>query len=94
MPKSQKRIIATELNNSERVTSLRRLSEPVGTAAVIILLIVTGTVTLRNIQRLWSDSSVIEESHKTLNLIDALEFSLTKAETGQRGCIITGDEPI
>ncbi len=59
---------------------------------MIILLIVTGTVTLRNIQRLWTDSSVIEGSHETLNLIDALEFSLTKAETGQRGYIITGDE--
>ncbi len=52
----------------------------------------TGTVTLRNIQLLWSDSSVVESSHQTLKLIDALEFALTKAETGQRGYIVTGDE--
>ncbi len=71
---------------------LRRLSQPIGTATVIILLIVSGTVTLRNIQRLWTDSSVVEDSQETLHLIDALELSLTKAESGQRDYIITGDD--
>ncbi len=78
------------LPNSKSIR--RQLSEPVGAAAVIILLIAAGTVSLRNIQSLWSDSSIVENSYETLNLIDELEFMLTKAETGQRGYIITGDD--
>ncbi len=78
--------------DSHSKSFLRQLSEPVGAAAVIVLLVVVGTISLRNIQSLWSDSSVVENSYETLRLIDELEFMLTKAEAGQRGYIITGDE--
>ncbi len=80
------------LPDSNLKSFLRQLPEPIGTAAVIILLVATGTVTLRNIQRLWSDSTIVEKLYERLDLIDALESALTKAESGQRGYIVTGDE--
>ncbi|MBB3209183.1 PAS domain S-box-containing protein [Rhodopirellula rubra] len=80
------------MHKTKSKSVLRRLSEPLGTGAVIVLLLLSGTVTLRNIHGLWSDSSVMADSQKTLDLINSLELALTKAETGQRGYIITGDE--
>ncbi len=59
---------------------------------MIVLLLVAGTVSLRNIQRLWSDSSIVEHSYETLSLIDELALALANAEAGQRGYIITGDD--
>jgi len=63
----------------------RRLFGPVGIAAVIFLLVVAGTVSLRKTERLWSDSSFGEHSYETLNLIDKLEFALTNAQTSVIG---------
>jgi len=80
------------LFDSSSKSVLRQLSGPVATAAVIILLIATGSVSLRNTQRLSSDFAIIEHSYETLNLIDELDFAIANAETYQRSYVITGDD--
>lgn len=63
----------------------RRLFGPVGMAAIILLLIIADTISLRKTELLWSDSSFVEHSYATLNLIDNLEFALTKAQMSEIG---------
>ena len=61
-------------------------------AAIICVLIMCGTVTFQSIQRNRTNADLVAQTHKSIGAIDLLESTLTDAETGQRGYIITGDK--
>ncbi len=69
----------------------RRLSQPVATVTVIILLILSGTLTLQNIRTLWKNATSVQSTYEYLSVIERLESLLKDAEAGQRGYIITGN---
>ncbi len=79
------------MNEITTKSLLLRLSQPVGTVAVIILLVLTGAVTLRNIRTLGENTTSVQMTYEFLGAIDRLESSLKDAEAGQRGYIITGN---
>ena len=79
------------MNETTPKSLIRRLNQPVGTVAVIVLLAFTATVTFRNIRTLWKNATSVQMTYEFLSVIDRLESSVTGAETGQRGYIITGN---
>ncbi len=73
------------------LTRKRHLAEPIGTAAIISLLVVTGVVTLQNLGRMRQDVNEVRHSYEVLNSMDAVASALKDAESGQRGYLLTGD---
>ncbi|HVW24993.1 MAG TPA: CHASE3 domain-containing protein [Polyangiaceae bacterium] len=58
-----------------------------------VLLIAVGTVAYRSIVLLTQTSYSVAHSHQVLEHISTVASLLKDAETGQRGYVITGDEP-
>ncbi len=61
-------------------------------ATVIILLLVSGAITLRNLTRMHQAAINLEDSYAVLESLDTLTLLLREAETGQRGFLVTGNE--
>ncbi len=74
------------------IRKLNRLSEPVSAAAIIVLLMISGFVTLRSLSRMWSDVAKVGDSYGVLESLDSLGLALREAEAGERGYLVTGDE--
>ena len=70
----------------------RQFGEPLATGAMILLLVVTGAITLRNLGRLWKDSLEVGRSYDVMNVVDAIEYSLTESDDSQRAFLATGQE--
>lgn len=70
----------------------RQFGEPLATAAMIGLLVITGAITLRNLGRLRKDSLEIGRSYDVMNVVDAIEYSLTQWDDCQRAFLATGQE--
>ncbi|GAA4453206.1 hypothetical protein GCM10023156_23810 [Novipirellula rosea] len=61
-------------------------------ATVIILLVVSGVVTLQNLTRMHHAAINLGDSYAVLDSLDSVALALREAETGQRGYLVTGDE--
>jgi signal transduction histidine kinase len=64
-----------------------------GVATALAMMIFIGVLTFRTITRSREDIGWVTHTHLVLEALEALSGSLTDAETGQRGFIITGEEP-
>ncbi|EMI21210.1 signal transduction histidine kinase with CheB and CheR activity [Rhodopirellula maiorica SM1] len=71
----------------------QRMAEPFAVAAVVILLVITGFVTFHNTRRLRAHTDLVGHSHKLLGVLERIESTIKSAETGQRGFLITAQEP-
>ena len=65
----------------------------VGYGLALAILITIGSVTYLAITKLTDTSERVAHTHKVLENLAGLIQALTNAETGQRGFIITGEEP-
>ncbi len=74
------------------IRQLNRLLEPICAAAIIILLIFSGFVTLRSLSKMWKDVAKVDSSHAVMESLDSLSIALREAEAGQLGFVVTGDE--
>jgi transcriptional regulator with PAS, ATPase and Fis domain len=64
-----------------------------GFAVALAILIVVGAVSYRTTTRFLDELQWQVHSHRVLDELDALHISLHQAETGQRGFVLTGEEP-
>lgn len=64
-----------------------------GFAVSFVLLLGIGTIAYRGIESLTSTSYLVAHTHKVLEHLSSLSSLMKDAETGQRGFIITGQEP-
>jgi PAS domain S-box-containing protein len=58
---------------------------------VIGLLLTDAGIAYHNIKKLYAGSEQVTHTHKVIETLQAIDGSLTDAETAQRGFIITGD---
>ena len=57
-------------------------------AAIVLI----GTVSWRNTVKLTETATMVEETHKVLEVLEGVFSDLKDCETGQRGFLLTGDE--
>ena len=67
--------------------------EPVAVSAVIALLLLSSYASYRNLEVLKSASVQVDRANQFLVASEQLESAVKDAETGQRGYLITGEEP-
>ena len=60
-------------------------------AAVICILITSGTMTFQSILRIQNNAKMVEQSHDVIVAFDHLESFVKDAETGALGFFVTGD---
>src|SRR5712691_6864180 len=65
----------------------------VGYGLALAILVTIGSVTYLSISKLTDTSERVAHTHKVLENLAGLIQALSDAETGQRGFIITGEEP-
>lgn len=70
----------------------RQFGEPLATAAMIMLLVITGAITLRNLGRLWKDSLEVGRSYDVMNSVDSIARLLADSDDSQRALLATGEE--
>lgn len=70
----------------------RQFGEPLATAAMIALLVITGGITLQNLGRLWTDSLEVGRSYDVINAVDSIENSLAEWGDSQNAYLATGDQ--
>jgi hypothetical protein len=63
-----------------------------GFALAAVALIVVGILTHISVLRFRADAGLIDHTHQVLNALSELVCSVTGAESGQRGYVITGKE--
>ncbi len=63
-----------------------------GVGLLLCLVVINGGVAFHNLQRLRHDAHQVAHSHAVLEGLATLTSTVTDAETGQRGFLITGDE--
>lgn len=66
--------------------------EPLAIAGVIMVLVISGVVALRNIQELQENRLMVRHTNQILSALREVESSVMDAESAQRGYLITGDE--
>ncbi|MCR5876600.1 CHASE3 domain-containing protein [Phenylobacterium sp. J426] len=64
-----------------------------GLAAALIFFVVSGALAYANIQTLRANNRMITQTHDVIVALDAVLLTLQDAETGQRGYLLTGEEP-
>lgn len=64
-----------------------------GFGLALVILLVIGVVSYRNTSELADSSQWVAHTHKVLEDVNGVMSALKDAETGQRGFIITGQEP-
>ncbi len=76
-----------------RHRSLRQnLVEPIAIASVIIVLVISGVIALRNIGDLQENRLLVRHTNQVLSALREVESSAMDAESAQRGYLITGNE--
>ncbi|QDU87263.1 Autoinducer 2 sensor kinase/phosphatase LuxQ [Pirellulimonas nuda] len=68
------------------------LAEPLAVSIVVVLLLVSGLLTLQGAMRLRANRESVVHTYEVLAQIDRVSTTLVDAETAQRGFLITGDE--
>jgi CHASE3 domain sensor protein len=63
-----------------------------GFALAALALIVVGILTYISVLRFRADAGLVDHTHQVLNALSELVSSVTGAESGQRGYVITGKE--
>ena len=63
-----------------------------GFALAAVALIAVGILTYISVLRFRQDAGLVDHTHQVLNALSELRSSITAAESGQRGYIITGRE--
>ena len=63
-----------------------------GFALAAVALIAVGILTYISVLRFRQDAGLVDHTHKVLNALSELRSSITAAESGQRGYVITGRE--
>ena len=64
-----------------------------GVSTALATMIFIGALTFRTIARSRDDIGWVTHTHLVLEALDALSANVTDAETGQRGFLLTGQEP-
>ena len=64
-----------------------------GFALALVILVAIGAVCYRSNARLMETATLVEHTHRLLQTLVQLTHDLVDAETGQRGYIITGEDP-
>lgn len=64
-----------------------------GFAVAIALLAIIGAVSYRSVESLTASSYAVKRSHEVLEHIEGVLSAMKDAETGQRGFVITGEDP-
>jgi signal transduction histidine kinase len=65
----------------------------VGFSFTLVLLIVSAWLSYRNTRQLVEADRMMDHTHRVISLLEAVLSTLKDAETGQRGFIITQEEP-
>ncbi|RZS89606.1 methyl-accepting chemotaxis protein [Motilibacter rhizosphaerae] len=73
----------------QRWTLTRKISAVL--AAVAVGLLVIGTLSYTSVARLRQTTSAVDHTYRVLEQVAAVKESLTQAETGQRGYLLTSD---
>lgn len=63
-----------------------------GFSLALIILLIIGTTSYLNTQRLVETAGLVAHTHQVLEKLETLISALKDAETGQRGFVITGDD--
>jgi PAS domain S-box-containing protein len=69
--------------------SIKRLY--LGLGALISVLLLSGLLAYRNIRQLREDAAWVAHTHEVIETLQAALASVTDAETGERGYLLTGD---
>ncbi len=64
-----------------------------GFALTLLVLLTSGWLSYRNIRQLSRNEALVERTHEVLDDLQDTVKTLVDAETGQRGYIITGEQP-
>jgi PAS domain S-box-containing protein len=64
-----------------------------GFAIALLVLLVVSAVAFRSLSRLRTDESAVVKSQQVLRVLEGVVSRLKDAETGQRGYLLTGQEP-
>lgn len=64
-----------------------------GVSTALATMVFIGALTFRTIARSRDDIGWVTHTHLVLEALDALSANVTDAETGQRGFLLTGQEP-
>jgi signal transduction histidine kinase/CheY-like chemotaxis protein/CHASE3 domain sensor protein len=65
----------------------------IGLALVILFFVISGAAAYQNISMLRENSGKIEHSHTVIASLNELLSTVQDAETGQRGFLLTGNDP-
>jgi two-component system sensor histidine kinase AtoS len=65
----------------------------VGFALTLALLVVSAGLSYRNTRQLVDADGMVDHTHRVISLLEAVLSTLKDAETGQRGFIITQEDP-
>jgi signal transduction histidine kinase len=64
-----------------------------GVSTALVTMIFIGALTFRTVARSREDIGWVTHTHLVLEALDAVSANMTDAETGQRGFLLTGQEP-
>lgn len=64
-----------------------------GFALALAILVIIGSVALQSTREFQETSAVVTKTHEMMDALVRVTHALVDAETGQRGYIITGEEP-
>jgi PAS domain S-box-containing protein len=62
-----------------------------GLGALLTVLLASGLLAYQNTRRLRDDAALVAHSHQVIEALQSVLETMTDAETGQRGFLITGD---
>ncbi|HXP01203.1 MAG TPA: response regulator [Luteibacter sp.] len=62
-------------------------------ASIIIFFVCSGLVAWSNVRTIRNDNSLVIQSHETVGALADIFSSIQDAETGQRGFLLTGNDP-
>ncbi len=80
-------------HSSENRSSVRRsVVEPLAVAAVIITLVISGVIALRNFRELQENRLKVRHTNNVLASLRETVAAVMDAESGQRGFLITGNQ--
>jgi signal transduction histidine kinase len=65
----------------------------IGFTLTVALLVVSAGLSYRNTRQLFEADRMMDHTHRVISLLEAILSTLKDAETGQRGFIITQEEP-
>ncbi len=78
------------LRRSPAITNSRQIAW-IGSGIAGVFLVANAIVSLQSARQLIRSDMVVDQAYQQLHAVDSVLLTLTDAETGQRGFVITGD---